>query len=195
MYTLESTLARLKIEERIRETGTIASAAVDAISRCPTHGGCECEVAQSYAGCPETAGGADDLGAGPRLPAAGAVGMRAHAAVSAVGLWTVGRPRAIRGHNPGTAAGGVPSAAARAVRVSLWAGRLAAPMVGRRHSLANGDDESDRAVSTAATQVHEGRPGWPRSTQHRTGGPSGVRRTTARSKQLAVHACLRVIWP
>lgn len=127
MYTLESTLARLKIEERIRETGTIASAAVDAISRCPTHGGCECEVAQSYAGCPETAGGADDLGAGPRLPAAGAVGMRAHAAVSAVGLWTVGRPRAIRGHNPGTAAGGVPSAAARAVRVSLWAGRLAAP--------------------------------------------------------------------
>ena len=175
MYTLESTLARLKIEERIRETGTIASAAVDAISRCPTHGGCECEVAQSYAGCPETAGGADDLGAGPRLPAAGAVGMRAHAAVSAVGLWTVGRPRAIRGHNPGTAAGGVPSAAARAVRVSLWAGRLAAPMVGRRHSLA-------KAMTNQTVLC-------------RTGGPSGVRRTTARSKQLAVHACLRVIWP
>ena len=92
MYNLESTLARLKTEDNIREanqqrlahethrreqpsttptayavflshlptgsapdTGTIASAAFDAISRCPTHGGRECEVAQSYDDCPETA--------------------------------------------------------------------------------------------------------------------------------------------
>jgi hypothetical protein len=85
MDTLESTLARLKIEDRIREanqqpranethrreqpsttptayavflshlptgsapdSGTIGSVAFDAISRCPTHGGCACEVAQSY---------------------------------------------------------------------------------------------------------------------------------------------------
>ena len=165
------------------DTGTIASAAFDAISRGPTHGGCEREVAQSYDDCPETARGAWELGAGPQLPAEGAAGMRAYAAAAAVCLWTVGQARASRGHNSGTAARGVPSAAARAVRVSLWAGRLAAPMVGLRHPLANGDDKADRTVSTAATQVHEGRPGWPRSTQHRTGGPSGVRRTTARSTQ------------
>ena len=51
------------------DTGTIASAAFDAISRGPTHGGCECEVAQSYDDCPETARGAWELGAGPKLPA------------------------------------------------------------------------------------------------------------------------------
>ena len=78
------------------DTGTIASAAFDAISRGPTHGGCECEVAQSYDDCPETARGAWELGAGPKLPAAGAAGMRAYAAAAAVCLWTVGQARQSR---------------------------------------------------------------------------------------------------
>ena len=172
MYTLESTLARLKkrtassrrtsgaLPRRPTDVGSPPphppptwsssatshrigtrhrhdrAAAFDAISRGPTHGGCECEVAQSYDDCPETACGACELGAGPQLPAAGAAGVRAYAAASAVGLWTVRQARASRGHNSGTAARGVPSVAARAVRVSLWAGRLAAPMVGLRHPLA-----------------------------------------------------------
>src|SRR4029078_5686566 len=62
------------------DTGTIASAAFNAISRGPTHGGCEWEGAQSYDDCPAAARGAWELGAGPKLPAAGAAGMRAYAA-------------------------------------------------------------------------------------------------------------------
>ena len=106
MYTLESTLARLKMRTASsrRTSGALPTrptdvgsppphppptwsssatshrigtrhrhdraAAFDAISRGPTHGGCECELAQSYDDCPETACGACELGAGPQLPAA-----------------------------------------------------------------------------------------------------------------------------
>lgn len=123
------------------DSDTIASAAFDAISRCPNHGGRECVVGQSYDDYPETARGAAHLGAGPQLPAAGAAGMRAHEAAWAVCLRTVGQERASLGHNPARPRGASLWGTARAVRSWLWACRLAAPTVGLRNPQANGDGE------------------------------------------------------